>query len=628
LHGEDHPSYVTVLNNLAVLQEERGHFDAACEMYSRALQPVMKHYGMNHPHVAAILNNIAVVKRKQGKLEEADPCQHQALTIGMAALKVGHPSLLIWRHNLDVLYELKATRDEKKLAEERMRLAQKQQEDDERLRLDEEKWIREEEQQREWQQRTKKRKRQNSGPPLPKSKGPNSKSHNSKSHKRAKPSVVDKERRKKETRKVNKWSPSDDARKTGTWQDYEHAAFVRAIESRIGGPVVSLAKQLWNKEACTSKFFDGGTIDDAWNVIARLVGTRSCEQCQTYCRKGFAAIFDSGAYTRDHALRTKGKKNSRKKTSALERKKVPKKIKCVVPIDAAAVSNNPKKRHVLGPSSPPIDLNKGKEKGPQDGVECTNVVMEWLQGQGNHARYTSGEPGIKMVCAREISTLLLERGIEMTSKAVQSRITKAVDRQKRVGALPQNHHNPGDPGQRSTSEQASPQNGVKSPKSNAGDSEMNASSTSTEEKQSPVKRFITAPALSGKLVKLVASTVQIQATQPSCFDSLRTTQQQLDIGFKKIDESTTLAVIISDDGLLPKPASKSLLPPKVGDISFELKTENPSVEGPPPQKKVNKSWLFCVAKLGFFVLRSRGCGRFCCGHSLGFCRVAFLILGW
>ena len=369
LHGEDHPSYVTVLNNLAVLQEERGHFDAACEMYSCALQPVMKHYGMNHPHVAAILNNIAVVKRKQGKLEEADPFQLQALTIGMAALKVGHPSLLIWRHNLDVLYELKAMRDEKKLAEERMRLAQKQQDDDERLRLDEEKWIREEEQQREWQQRTKKRKRQNSGPPLPKSKGPNSKSHNSKSQKRAKPSVVDKERRKKKTRKVNKWSPSDDARKTGTWQDYEHAAFVRAIESRIGGPVVSLAKQLWNKKTCTSKFFDGGTIDDAWNVIARLVGTRSCEQCQTYCRKGFAAIFDSGAYTRDHALRTKGKKNSRKKTSALERKKVPNKIKCVVPIDAAAVSNNPKKRHVLGPSSPPIDLNKGKEKGPQDGVE-------------------------------------------------------------------------------------------------------------------------------------------------------------------------------------------------------------------------------------------------------------------
>jgi hypothetical protein len=54
--------------------------------------------------------------------------------------------------------------------------------------------------------------------------------------------------------------------------------------------------------------------------------------------------------------------------------------------------------------------------------------LAWLQGEGNYARYASGEAGIKMACSREISALLLERGIVVTAKNVQrilqSKITK------------------------------------------------------------------------------------------------------------------------------------------------------------------------------------------------------------
>ena len=72
LFGEVHPSYASTLNNAALLHKvHREDFDAAAQLYERALQAYEGSVGTSHSSYLTTLNNLALVRRKQGRLDEA-----------------------------------------------------------------------------------------------------------------------------------------------------------------------------------------------------------------------------------------------------------------------------------------------------------------------------------------------------------------------------------------------------------------------------------------------------------------------------------------------------------------------------------------------------------------------------
>src|SRR5262249_26995261 len=63
----DQPRLATVLNDLALLSKEQGHYAAAERLHKRGLDIAEKAHGPDQPFVAAALNNLAGVCWVQGR---------------------------------------------------------------------------------------------------------------------------------------------------------------------------------------------------------------------------------------------------------------------------------------------------------------------------------------------------------------------------------------------------------------------------------------------------------------------------------------------------------------------------------------------------------------------------------
>ena len=82
LFGDEHPSYASTLNNAALLHKvHRQDYDAAAQLYERALHAYAASVGERHTSYLTAASNLALVRKKQGRLDEAE----QLLTEVVAA---------------------------------------------------------------------------------------------------------------------------------------------------------------------------------------------------------------------------------------------------------------------------------------------------------------------------------------------------------------------------------------------------------------------------------------------------------------------------------------------------------------------------------------------------------------
>ncbi len=103
--GENHPLYVSSLNNLAALYSCQGRYEQAQPLSIQALELRKQLLGENHSDYAFILSNLATIYHYQGKYEQAQPLYIQALELYKQLFRENHPDYAISLDNLAALYQ-------------------------------------------------------------------------------------------------------------------------------------------------------------------------------------------------------------------------------------------------------------------------------------------------------------------------------------------------------------------------------------------------------------------------------------------------------------------------------------------------------------------------------------------
>ncbi|KFY65112.1 hypothetical protein V496_02801 [Pseudogymnoascus sp. VKM F-4515 (FW-2607)] len=96
--GNDHPSTLTSLNNLAKSLGQQGKYtEAEAEAMQRHRERVL---GNDHPNTLASMNNVAASLGQQGKYAEAEVMHRQTLQLQETVLGGKHPDTLVSMNNL------------------------------------------------------------------------------------------------------------------------------------------------------------------------------------------------------------------------------------------------------------------------------------------------------------------------------------------------------------------------------------------------------------------------------------------------------------------------------------------------------------------------------------------------
>jgi tetratricopeptide (TPR) repeat protein len=98
--GEENPSTLTSMNNLAMVLSDQGKYEQAEEMQRQALGLQETVLGKEHPGTLRSMNNLATILRDQGKYEQAEEMQCQALRLQETVLGKEHPQTLMSMNNL------------------------------------------------------------------------------------------------------------------------------------------------------------------------------------------------------------------------------------------------------------------------------------------------------------------------------------------------------------------------------------------------------------------------------------------------------------------------------------------------------------------------------------------------
>ncbi|MCH8133033.1 MAG: tetratricopeptide repeat protein, partial [Myxococcales bacterium] len=69
--GEEHPSTLSTMNNLAILYEDQGRYDEAEPLYLKTLEIRKRVLGEEHPSTLSSMNNLAILYWSQGRYAEA-----------------------------------------------------------------------------------------------------------------------------------------------------------------------------------------------------------------------------------------------------------------------------------------------------------------------------------------------------------------------------------------------------------------------------------------------------------------------------------------------------------------------------------------------------------------------------
>ena len=93
VYGEEHPRYLTGLNNLVGIARMKRDLGTAEELSRRALDGMLRTLGEDHLETAQAANNLGVMLQLQGKHKEAEVFLRQALRIESQLLHSNHPSV-------------------------------------------------------------------------------------------------------------------------------------------------------------------------------------------------------------------------------------------------------------------------------------------------------------------------------------------------------------------------------------------------------------------------------------------------------------------------------------------------------------------------------------------------------
>jgi len=80
--GNEHPSTLTSMNNLALVQRDQGKYDEAEQMYREVVEVREKVLGKEHPDTLTSMSYLAAVLIDQSQYEEAEKIQAVAV-VGM-----------------------------------------------------------------------------------------------------------------------------------------------------------------------------------------------------------------------------------------------------------------------------------------------------------------------------------------------------------------------------------------------------------------------------------------------------------------------------------------------------------------------------------------------------------------
>jgi len=101
--GEEHPSTLDSMNNLAIVLDSQEKYEKAEQMHRQTLTLKKKMLGEEHPSTLDSVNNLAAVLRSQGKYEKAEQMNRQTLELRKKVLGKEHPDTLANMNNLAIV---------------------------------------------------------------------------------------------------------------------------------------------------------------------------------------------------------------------------------------------------------------------------------------------------------------------------------------------------------------------------------------------------------------------------------------------------------------------------------------------------------------------------------------------
>jgi tetratricopeptide (TPR) repeat protein/nucleoside phosphorylase len=110
--GPVHPSYATILNNLAELYWAKSEYGQALPLFEQVLAITEQALGSAHPNYAISLNNLAELYRSKGEYDQALLLSKKALAIREQVLEPAHPDYATSLNTLAELYRSKGEYDQ------------------------------------------------------------------------------------------------------------------------------------------------------------------------------------------------------------------------------------------------------------------------------------------------------------------------------------------------------------------------------------------------------------------------------------------------------------------------------------------------------------------------------------
>ena len=100
--GEDHPSTISAMGNLAITLSDQGKLDEAGIMEKEVMEKMRHILGEDHPSTISAMNNLAVTLSHQGKLDEAEVMMKEVLEKRRHILGEDHPDTITAMNNLAI----------------------------------------------------------------------------------------------------------------------------------------------------------------------------------------------------------------------------------------------------------------------------------------------------------------------------------------------------------------------------------------------------------------------------------------------------------------------------------------------------------------------------------------------
>ena len=102
--GQEHPSYLANMNNLALLYQNQGRWKEAEELFVQVMETIKRILGQEHPDTLTGMGNLALTYQGQGRWREAEKLEVRVVEMRKRVLGQEHPNTLTSMANLASTY--------------------------------------------------------------------------------------------------------------------------------------------------------------------------------------------------------------------------------------------------------------------------------------------------------------------------------------------------------------------------------------------------------------------------------------------------------------------------------------------------------------------------------------------